>query len=295
MLDALVLATLLASALLLTLLAPGLLARWQLPRRAPGPALLLWQSVAVAGVLACLLAAPAAALTAGTDHPLLLVCAVLLSTGMAGRLLWSGHRIGTDLRRLRAEHRSTVDAVGERMRDLDASLVHDPVAVLAHPSPTAYCLPGGGDRIVLSRAAVDRLGPEELRAVLAHEQAHLDQRHDLLLELFTVLHQTVPERARAEDALAEAHLLAEALADQRSAARVSPTALARALVSMVTRDATADALATPALSAVAGSGVRTRLALLAAPPAPGWLGPSLVAASAAVLALPVGLVLLLRA
>lgn len=300
----LVTAALITSALLLTLLAPRALARWRAPRTDPLRALLLWQAVAVSGVLCALLAAPVAALTLGLQHPTLLGMALLLSAVMLGRVLWSGHRVGTDLRRLRAEHRSMVDLVGERLEDLEYlgdGVVHDPVTVLAHPSPTAYCLPGSGDRIVLSRATIERLGRPELHAVLAHEQAHLDHRHDLLLELFTVLHEAVPAPLRAHAALREVHLLAELLADHRAADRASAPALARALVAMVDPGAGArtagavgwdDAELGPALGATSTQ-VGTRLCLLAEPRATARLRATLAAGALGVLVLPAALLLTL--
>ncbi|WP_131103308.1 M48 family metalloprotease [Ornithinimicrobium sufpigmenti] len=334
---------LITSAVLLTLVVPGTLARWRRQRTDPARALLLWQSVSVAGVVCALLAAPVAVLTSGLRHPWLLGLAVAVSAGMLARVLWSGHRVGTDLRRLRAEHRAMVDLLGERLEDLEDGdgrsgaqgyggrgdreggkdrTARDPIRVLAHPAPTAFCLPGKGDRIVLTRATVERLGHEELRAVLAHEQAHLDHRHDLLLELFTVLHKAVPARVRAHTALHEVHLLAEVLADHRAAARTSAPALARALVAMVAPEALDDHAAStsatgggragrgttdgdlthrdllqePRLQHALGAAdtqVGTRLQLLAQPPAPAGLRLALTSGAVGVLALPAVLLLLL--
>lgn len=302
MTGALVTAALILSALLLTLVVPRALAGWRPQRADPARALLLWQSVSISGVVCALLAAPVAVLTSGLRQPLLLGLAVALSGLMLARVLWSGHRVGTDLRRRRAEHRDMVDLLGERLEDLEDGVVHDPVRVLDHPTPTAFCLPGKGDRIVLSRATVRRLGPQELRAVLAHEQAHLDHRHDLLLELFTVLHEAVPAQIRAHAGLDEVHLLAEVLADHRAVDRASAPALARALVAMAAPEAlddgpTASGRGVPArlghaLSA-SDTQVGTRLRLLAQPRATAGLRVALTGGAAAVLALPCALLLLL--
>lgn len=289
-------------ALLLTLVAPRLLARWELLRRDPGAGLLLWQSLSISGVISALLAAPVAALTLDVDRrPILMVAAWVLSLLMLARVLWSGHQVGSDLRRRRARQRQVVDLVGERLETLESGGSHDPVTVLAHASPTAYCLPGRHDRIVLSQAALERLGPDELRAVLAHEQTHLDHRHDLLLELFTVLHEAVPRSVRAPVAMREVHLLAEVLADRGAVRQSSAPALGRALVAMATPARRADgdqvpstghdALLEPALTGQGGNGqVRTRLGLLASDPAPGWVRAALVSTSVAVLVLPLVLV-----
>lgn len=269
-------AAVISAALLLTLLAPRLLPRWTGLRRMPGPALLLWQSVSISGVLCALLAAPAAVLTTGLGQPLLLGLGLAVSVLMLARLLWSGHRVGTDLRRRRAEHRQLVDLVGDRLDTAtarSAATVAGPeVAVIARGNPTAYCLPGRGRRIVLTQAALDRLDPPQLRAVLAHEQGHLDARHDLVLELFTVLHEAVPRALRVPAALAEVHLLAEALADRIAERRVDHADLARALVAM------ADG-APPEVTA--------RVRLLAHPPTPRHTRIAVTVLALAALALPV--------
>ena len=139
---------------------------------------------------------------------------------MLASLLLSGHRVGRRLRILRARHRELVDIIarhdGQRTR------------VLAHPTPTAYCLPGRHARVVISQGVLDQLPDEQVQAILAHEEEHLRARHDLLVEFFTVVHQTVPPVLRREEAMREVRLLIEALAD-RAAVRVAgelPTARA---------------------------------------------------------------------
>jgi hypothetical protein len=59
-------------------------------------------------------------------------------------------------------------------RRFDTSLV-----VVANGGLEAFALPGWPGRVVAGRALLQALDPVERRAVLAHEQAHLDQRHDL--------------------------------------------------------------------------------------------------------------------
>lgn len=209
----------------LSVIAPRFMAPRTSFRLCPGPALLVWQCVALAGILSALLAAPVAAWSL-TDHNMTLKwAAVALSAAMLGRLLLSGHRVGTGLRALRARHRELVTLLGR----LDPQTN---VTVLEHASPTAYCVPGRGHQIVMTAGAVAALDADEMHAVLAHERAHLKARHDLILEFFTVLHHAVPGPIRCEAALSEVHLLVEALAD-RAALRLSGARpLARALVTM---------------------------------------------------------------
>jgi Zn-dependent protease with chaperone function len=245
-------------------------------RRAPREALLVWQAVSLAGVVAALAVAPAATLS--TTLPRWgVVLATGFSAAMLVRLLWSGHTIGTGLRAQRRGHRTLVDALGTD--------TGDHVRVLAHPTPTAYCLPGLRRRVVLTEGTLATLPPEELAAVMAHERAHLRARHDLVLEFFTVLHRAVPARLRAAPALREVHLLIEVLADRVARRAVGPVPLARALVALAAGSHPDTALgATEDRASTAA-----RMRLLAEPPAPRWLRASMLAFAAGVLAAPVAL------
>lgn len=226
-----------ALALLLAWPAPRVLAGRHRLRRCPGATLTLWQVVGLTAVVAALLTAPAVAvalLTPGGTVPTVmdgptrvtvgLVVALVFSGGMLLRLLGSAHRIGTDLRSRRRQQRHVVDLVADRPGGR--------VRVLDHPGRSAYCLPGLHSRVVLTRGTVGALAPEELEAVLAHERAHTRSRHDLLLELFTVLHRSVPRWMRSDAAYAEVQLLVELLADRRAAREVGVVPLAGALRAM---------------------------------------------------------------
>lgn len=57
------------------------------------------------------------------------------------------------------------------------------VMVVQDPDPVAYALPRRCRAIVVSRRLLETLTPDELAAVLTHEQAHLRQRHHLILTL----------------------------------------------------------------------------------------------------------------
>jgi hypothetical protein len=63
------------------------------------------------------------------------------------------------------------------------------------------------------------LGRGELAAVLAHEQTHLRERHDLVLLPFTALRTPSPSPPPAPGAPAGGALLVEMLADDRAAQR----------------------------------------------------------------------------
>ncbi|SDP57208.1 Zn-dependent protease with chaperone function [Pedococcus dokdonensis] len=247
-------------------------------RRAPREALLVWQSVSLAGVVAALAVAPAAALSATLSTTLprwVPVVAVAFSGAMLGRLLWSGHTIGTRLRAQRREQRTLVDALGTD--------TGDHVRVLAHPTPTAYCLPGLRRRVVLTEGTLAALPPDELAAVMAHERAHLRARHDLVLEFFSVLHRAVPARLRAAAALREVHLLIEVLADRAARRAVGPVPLARALAALASASHPDTALGATNDQPTTAA----RMRLLTEPPAAPWLRAAMLAFAVAVLAAPV--------
>jgi Zn-dependent protease with chaperone function len=250
-----------AVAVLLTWVTPAVLARQRRLRRAPRAALVAWQAVTLGGILAALLTAPAALpLVLHGDDPLdhvgWLLAAVLVSGVVVVRLLLAGHRVGTGLRSARADHRDLVDIIAHH----DAG--EQRMRVLQHPTPTAYCIPGRNARVVISQGVLDALPPDELDAVVAHEQAHLAARHDLLLEFFAVAHRAVPRPLRSERALSEVRLLVEALADRAAVRRSGEVATARALVAIARGRAPEAALG-------AGSTAPVRLRLLAEGPHPG--------------------------
>jgi Zn-dependent protease with chaperone function len=158
--------------------------------------------------------------------------------------------------RARRENRVLVDLVSE------PHLLLRGASVVEHDVPVAYCLPGLRPRLVLSRGALEVLSYDELRAVLAHEHAHLAQRHDLVVLPFVALGATFPAVPAVRTARTEVALLIELLADD-SAARVEDrTHLARALWKIGTGDAPAGALG------AAGGEVLLRAQRMLEPPPP---------------------------
>ncbi len=239
------------------------------PTRAPVLGLLLWQATGLAGGLLCLellftiALAPlgatqaSAAARVGSGH----VPLGSLLTGAAGLLLLA--------RLLGVLGLSTVRTVSARRRnrllvDLVSSrhLLLRGAAVVDHDVPLAYCLPGLRPRLVLSRGALSRLSYAEVQAVLAHEQAHLDQRHDLVVLPFVALGATFPRLAAVRTARAEVALLVELLADDRAARRHDRCLLARALAKLGSGAAPAGAIG------AAGQDVLLRSRRLLAPPDP---------------------------
>jgi Zn-dependent protease with chaperone function len=234
-----------------------LLTRSRWTWRSPRVAILCWQAVgltlglsAIGLPLAYALApyhlgtAPAVARLAadvvGWRLPAQIGAARLVCLG-AG-LLVGGWLVGTTAAclvrtlRLRRRHRQLLALVA---RD-------DPAApgalVLDHPGAAAYCLPGVlRCRVVVSAGTLSLLDRAELAAVLSHERAHADERHDLVLLPFTALSRTLPRAGwlrRPRRALAAAHeavaLLVEMRADDKARCRHTGGALAAALVRFAT-------------------------------------------------------------
>jgi Zn-dependent protease with chaperone function len=225
--------------LLLATWVPAVLARARWVSRSPGLALLLWQAVGLTAGLLALEVAVTVALSPAGDHHLDAVRA--LAAGTAPALpAWSGVAFGLGvlvlLRLLSVLLASTAATLRSRHRNrvlVDLVATRNPLLararVVEHAVPLAYCLPGLRPRVVLSSGVLALLSDHEVRAVLAHEAAHVDQRHDLVVLPFVALRATFPVLPAVRTAQAEVGLLVEMLADDRAARHHPPEVLARAL------------------------------------------------------------------
>ncbi len=285
---------LLCYAALVTLLATvGLTGRGWL-RRSPVLGILLWQSISFSAVLSVLLsavslAAPGAAFQFGLGR-LLQACQAAFGVpyppreGLAGglvgglalsvllgRLCWVGSRTLLAESRRRRRHLQALALLGE----------HDQarrVTVLTHDTPAAYCLPGRCPRIVLTSAARDLLPVDQLDAVLAHEFAHVRERHHWILSSANILAAAFPGPGLFRAARRELAELVEMRADDYAAARHGRAALAAALVLVAGGQAPRAALG------AAGSTVALRVTRLLRPAEPvshlsaglGWVGAGLL-------------------
>ena len=292
-------AALLAVVATASALGASALPRASWPRRSPAAAILLWQALGLASGLAAVgtligLALPASqgglvfsvlraagllrdgelfslarvfGLSQADGAPLVLVLvAVRLACLAAGLVLLASLcwvLLAASIAALHARR---------RQRALLTLLAHgDPkvpgALVVDYPSAAAYCLPGlrSRSRIVVSVGAIELLGRGELAAVLAHERAHLRERHDLVLLPFTALRRAFPRSATCTGAHLAVALLVEMLADDR-ALRGRP---ARELVSALVRFGTAGTCPAPAGALAAGEGeVAARVTRLLKPVRP---------------------------
>jgi hypothetical protein len=291
-------AALLAVVAIGSALGASALPRASWPRRAPAAAILLWQALGLASGLAAVGALIGLALPAsqgGLVRSVLHAAALLRSGdvfGLAGlfglheadSVLLAAVRLaclaaGLALLALLCWVLLAVSVAAlqarRRQRALLTLLAHgDPkvpgALVVDYPSAAAYCLPGlrSRSRIVVSVGALELLGRGELAAVLAHERAHLRERHDLVLLPFTALRRAFPKSATCTGAHRAVALLIEMLADDR-ALRARP---ARELVSALVRFGTAGACPAPAGALAAAEGevgeVAARVARLVQPTRP---------------------------
>ena len=275
----------------LALVVPQRLARAGWPRRSPAAALLLWQAVGItAGLLAVEAVVTVALAPAGPTHA---AAVQALLDGGAPTRWWSllaalGAAVlvvrlvsvftVSAVRTLRARHRNRVlvDLVATRNPLLPGTRVVD------HDLPLAYCLPGLRPRVVLSRGVLALLREDEVRAVLAHEDAHVVQRHDLVVLPFAAFGTTFPRLWPVRTASEQVALLVEMLADDRAARLHPPAVLARALYKVGTATVPSGGLGATA------DGVLLRAQrLVSPPPALSWSELAAVAAgTAVVLALP---------
>jgi len=156
-----------------------------------------------------------------------------IAVGLTGHLL--GHLAATvaSVVRSRSRHRTLLDLLTSPDPSRPQTLILDA------PTPVAYCLPAGFSSItVLSRGLLDRLAPPELAAVIAHERAHLTQRHDIVLVAFRAWHSALPWFPIAARAADEVAVLVELLADDGARRTTPDDVLARAIATVSSAQAT---------------------------------------------------------
>lgn len=231
-------------ALLLAWPIPVLLSRASWPARSPAIALALWQAIALGGglsMIGCLLvfgASPAGSLLAAAEALLphlftgpippefgvVHLAALTLAAGLAVHLALNLALTAVRAERERRRQHQLIDLLSDPMPGQPRT------RVLAHPVPLAYCVPGIRTATVLTDGLIDALDDAELRAVIAHERAHLDQLHHLVLLAFRAWHSALPWFPIANRAERSVVLLTEMLADDRARREVGDDALRRAML-----------------------------------------------------------------
>lgn len=263
------------------LLAPAVLSRgWT--TRLPRLAMLLWLLLSASWVAAVVLAILAMTVPASLSWPashglpaggrhardgllagpggtaghslaaagLVLAAAIVLRVAMC---------LASELARSRrecSEHAALIAAAGRIDEDLGVTVIDHGVAVV-------YCLPGRRHRIAVSAGALAALRPEQVRAVIAHERAHLRGRHHLTLAMAAALARAFPRVPLFARARPQLTVLAEMAADDAAARDHDRCELAEALVILARAGARPAALMAGGSAAIA----RVQRLLTPAPPA----------------------------
>ena len=106
--------------------------------------------------------------------------------------------------------------------------------MLDDPRPAAYCVAGHPAAIVVTSGALAVLDPPQLRAVLAHESAHLAHRHHVLATVTRGLAAAFPGVPLFTRGAAEVATLTEMAADDAAARTSGRPALVSALLAIAT-------------------------------------------------------------
>jgi len=159
------------------------------------------------------------------------------------------------------EHRRILSMIGRPDARLGAIVVDD-------ERLAAYALPGRRQGIVITSGALDTLPASQVQAILAHERAHAQAHHHLLLTGARLLHQAFPALQVFAGAYRQIDRLVELHADDIATRAHLPLDLARALVSCAEAAARPSGVPVPVLAAAAhGGDAVERVHRLLTPPA----------------------------
>lgn len=189
----------------------------------------------LASVLRACIYTVQAAYAAPTQFPAVTAGVVLAATAT----LWPAGWVTAELIAGHRERSRSRDALALVSRDdaaLGATLVETEVAA-------AYCLPGRHGRIVLTTGAVSALHDDELAAVIAHERAHLRERHHLAVAMANGLARAFRGVPLFAASAAEVARLVELRADDAAARHTDQFSVAAALVTLAGMRAPRTALA----------------------------------------------------
>ena len=172
-----------------------------------------------------------------------------------GRVAWSYGSALAEARRCRALHD---DALAVLARPGPAA----DIRIIDNDHPAVYCVPGRR-RIVLTTGALSCLDNGQLDAVLAHERAHLSERHHLVLRLAAALENAFPAVPFFGVAARQIAYLVEVAADDAAARRAPRLTVAAALLAVAAAGVPAGALG------AGGSAAAQRIRRLIDPPLQG--------------------------
>jgi Zn-dependent protease with chaperone function len=228
--------------------ASAALAAASWPRRSPAAAIVLWQAIGLgwglatvgtliglgtprrrSGIAGGALSQVSSFLNGHGPASFGLLVAVRLTCLAAGLVLlsllvWVLLAVSTVALRARQRQRVLLSLLAHGDPKVPGALVVD------YPAAAAYCLPGLRSQIVISAGTLDLLDSAELAAVLAHERAHLRERHDLVLLPFIALLHGFGWSRPARQAHRAVAQLVEMHADDRALRQRPARELATALL-----------------------------------------------------------------
>ncbi|MGC3021658.1 M56 family metallopeptidase [Brevibacterium sp. FAM 24630] len=223
---------------------------WPIPaalacfRGDPISEVVLWQAVGLSGGLSLIGAALAFAVAPGTTslpqgllellrgetHTQLSLVAwvfLIIAVLLIGRLLGCLVLTFYSARKARLRHDEILHLLSE------PSATYPDTRIISTDEVVAYCLPKGPRKgtAVLSTGLIKALDENERTAVIAHERAHLDFRHDVLVIPFAAWHRALPYFSATAIGLNSVNRLIELMADDQARERVDPQILAQAVQS----------------------------------------------------------------
>ena len=221
----------------ISLIVPRILANPELVSKRPGFVLRAWficLGIAALSLLAALVGLVGRALAQHVveDNSARIVVPILenifgwIALGVLGILVF---RFGAALGELRSSRRAlseqfTLLISQGQITELSGHrvMIFDSAQSVLMAVPSAQC-------IMVSSHIVTTLSPELLKAALAHEQAHLDQRHGVIRAAGILAMAVAPGFSASERMAQATRITTELLADDAASRQFSPHTLAKAL------------------------------------------------------------------
>ncbi|OZD70510.1 peptidase M48 [Rhodococcus sp. 06-1059B-a] len=148
----------------------------------------------------------------------------------AVRLTRLGRRQLRDRTKVRDHHRDVLSILARTEPG------HDRVMWLDHPLPLAYSIDGRPGYIVATAGLLECLDPEQQRAVILHERAHLRGQHHRIVAVCEILAKAFPLVPLFAAAPHAVRVLVELAADRAAAEQTSAEAVRTALATVSAAD-----------------------------------------------------------
>ena len=164
---------------------------------------------------------------AASNSDVLAVAGLLVALMVLGRVIGSLVSEGRNTRRVRRAQLDTLALAGHPLPGARS----ETLVLLEDARPAAFCLPGAlrprRGTIVMSSGALDLLDDDQVRLVLAHERAHLRQRHHIATRMSAGLARALGWLPLFRLAGEQVPLLLEMAADDQALRDTAPAPTAR--------------------------------------------------------------------